>query len=160
MSISASHEAVEMQNREMRNGQNPGASAHAKSNAHEFPNATGGVNRLGSFVRHGNSGGKPKPRYEDSNGGKSYRGTSNRKSAESCYRCGSSNHIGSDTNCPAKDKQCNKCSKIGHFAIACRSVEPKKKVHSILSAGSQNADQGQAAFQCKASLIFNLNSLI
>ena len=62
MSISASHEAVEMQNREMRNGQNPGASAHAKSNAHEFPNATGGVNRLGSFVRHGNSGGKPKPR--------------------------------------------------------------------------------------------------
>ena len=36
----------------------------------------------------------------------------------SCRNCGKVNKI---KQCPAKDKPCNKCNKIGHFANKCRS---------------------------------------
>lgn len=40
---------------------------------------------------------------------------------EECYRCGRKGHRGSDRNCPAINKTCDKCQIKGHFAIKCRS---------------------------------------
>ena len=37
---------------------------------------------------------------------------------KSCRNCGKGQRI---KKCPAKDKMCNKCHKIGHFANKCRS---------------------------------------
>ncbi|MCP3661698.1 MAG: hypothetical protein GY696_04255, partial [Gammaproteobacteria bacterium] len=37
-----------------------------------------------------------------------------------CHRCGSNSHMGSSSQCPAKDKQCLSCKKKGHFAKVCR----------------------------------------
>ena len=42
----------------------------------------------------------------------------NDKFIKSCRNCGKGHEI---KQCPAKDKPCNKCNKIGHFANKCRS---------------------------------------
>ena len=31
-----------------------------------------------------------------------------------CFRCASTQHLANDPSCPAKDKTCNKCNKVGH----------------------------------------------
>lgn len=38
-----------------------------------------------------------------------------------CNRCGQTGHTGAYPRCPAKDKSCNKCKKVGHFANKCQS---------------------------------------
>lgn len=38
-----------------------------------------------------------------------------------CYRCGYHGHVQSDEKCPAKDKECLKCKKEGHFAAMCKT---------------------------------------
>lgn len=38
-----------------------------------------------------------------------------------CYRCGYTAHFQADLKCPAKNKKCTKCDKVGHFAKMCRS---------------------------------------
>ncbi|XP_014673090.1 PREDICTED: uncharacterized protein LOC106813466 [Priapulus caudatus] len=40
-----------------------------------------------------------------------------------CYRCGQSGHYGKDVTCPAKGKQCRKCSNYGHYAKMCKSSD-------------------------------------
>ena len=42
------------------------------------------------------------------------------QTASACWNCGSTTRHGRD-NCPAKDKRCLQCSKIGHFKVVCRS---------------------------------------
>ena len=44
----------------------------------------------------------------------------NRAADSTCYRCGRDRHNRSD--CPAKSARCRKCSKLGHFAVVCRSA--------------------------------------
>lgn len=34
----------------------------------------------------------------------------------SCYRCGQKNHYGNDQKCPARNKKCEKCNRMGHYA--------------------------------------------
>ena len=41
------------------------------------------------------------------------------QSKEACGYCGRSKHPRAD--CPAKEKECNKCGKVGHFGNVCRS---------------------------------------
>ncbi|KMQ83817.1 transposon ty3-i gap-pol polyprotein [Lasius niger] len=43
-----------------------------------------------------------------------------------CYRCGYRGHVQSDEKCPAKDKECTKCHKRGHFAAMCRMQRAEK----------------------------------
>ena len=55
--------------------------------------------------------------------GPSRSGSSNTK----CRNCGGSySHEGGKTRCPAYQKECNNCGKLGHFKSVCRS-EPKPK---------------------------------
>ena len=51
--------------------------------------------------------------------------SSNNKFIKSCKFCGKSHQI---KQCPAKDKTCNKCNKIGHFANKCRSSSQVPKL--------------------------------
>lgn len=38
-----------------------------------------------------------------------------------CYSCGFEGHKSGERNCPAKNKECLSCHKIGHFARVCKS---------------------------------------
>ena len=40
-----------------------------------------------------------------------------------CYRCGSTSHLQSSSQCPARDKECYKCHGIGHFSKCCKSKD-------------------------------------
>ena len=40
----------------------------------------------------------------------------------SCGNCGRSGHSSRSTGCPARGKQCDRCSKTGHFRSVCRST--------------------------------------
>ncbi|XP_042147516.1 uncharacterized protein LOC121836625 [Ixodes scapularis] len=40
-----------------------------------------------------------------------------------CYRCGSPTHKANCEKCPAKNKRCRRCKKIGHFEAVCKSSE-------------------------------------
>lgn len=62
------------------------------------------------------------------------RETSSEKSKEiTCSRCGYKGHKQSSDKCPARDKECGKCKKTGHYASMCRTKniegngEAKKK---------------------------------
>ena len=43
------------------------------------------------------------------------------QSSKKCFRCGSNNHLASDSRCPAKNATCNFCKKSGHFSSVCSS---------------------------------------
>ena len=48
-----------------------------------------------------------------------------KRPARKCYFCGGRLHVGGRSNCPAKDKICNLCGKVGHFQKVCLSKEKK-----------------------------------
>src|SRR5271155_2405235 len=47
-------------------------------------------------------------------------GNEQSSTASACWNCGSTTRHGKD-NCPAKDRRCVQCGKIGHFKSVCRS---------------------------------------
>lgn len=48
-----------------------------------------------------------------------------------CYRCGSTQHLANASNCPARQKRCNGCGKIGHYASVCRAANMSTKVQEL-----------------------------
>lgn len=44
-----------------------------------------------------------------------------------CFRCGGTNHLSFNANCPAIDKICHKCGKKNHFAKFCNNATFKRK---------------------------------
>lgn len=53
-----------------------------------------------------------------------YTPSSNRSNME-CSRCGYTGHFAHDKICPARDKPCNHCKRIGHFTNKCKVLRAK-----------------------------------
>ena len=49
------------------------------------------------------------------------RGKKNKRNADICFRCNGKGHTAKNPKCPARDKDCRKCHKIGHFEVCCRT---------------------------------------
>ena len=58
----------------------------------------------------------------------------------SCYFCGNSKHP--RRNCPARDVQCHKCSKKGHYAKVCKSLPAGQ---TSAAAYASEVDVGQTS---------------
>lgn len=70
----------------------------------------------------------------------------------SCFRCGNTGHFSKSLNCPARNKTCRRCKRIGHFESVCRgnlkrsasklpSNTTEKKVRAIETVcESKNSD--------------------
>ncbi len=48
-----------------------------------------------------------------------------------CFRCGSEGHKANYMGCKARDKECRKCRKVGHFANVCRSESNATTVKQV-----------------------------
>ena len=67
----------------------------------------------------------------------------------SCYRCGNS-HQGT---CPAIDKKCSNCQKIGHYARACRGPKATTSTSSAASASLASLTIASACNPDKLELV-------
>ena len=54
-----------------------------------------------------------------------------RKSQRVCYCCGRDGHRAKDPSCPANNKACNKCGKLGHFSRVCQSSKRPNETPTI-----------------------------
>ena len=64
---------------------------------------------------------------------------SKKKRIRQCYFCGDALHTGGRKQCPAKDKRCHKCGKVGHFQKVCQSKE--RKLFSSSASTSLSVDK-------------------
>ncbi|XP_072146235.1 uncharacterized protein [Dermacentor andersoni] len=75
-----------------------------------------------------------------------------------CDRCGSTKHIATYRNCPARNRRCNACHTLGHFASVCRKTRTVQHVSSAETLSSTSAGQPSAsvltvsAFETKKDL--------
>lgn len=108
------------------------------------------------------SGGKPAyrpPRPPDS-------GPSGSSAAlcANCKRCG---YAAKDSRCPARNQRCNACSKVGHFAISCRSsastsVRPDRHFPRLSQSRRQHSiSRHRVNFQTiDTKLVDDVNSIV
>ncbi|XP_064653072.1 uncharacterized protein K02A2.6-like [Lineus longissimus] len=122
-------EAVDYQMKSMDLGTSEKADSGASSSADS-------VNRVSHSSKRGSaSGGKPKHDYRGPKGGQ--KGQKKGK----CYRCGNEGHFGKDDCCPAKNVECRKCEKMGHFAKVCRTKQGHKKQYHVTESKRDSADE-------------------
>ena len=71
----------------------------------------------------------------------SFKGASpNNSGSKNCRRCGNGFHD-NPQNCPARNVDCHKCNKKGHFAKWCLGVKPNKNVNSLFFRASDRCCQ-------------------
>lgn len=82
-----------------------------------------------------------RPHHQPKHRGKASREPPRRQQADAtCYNCGQSwPHSKGRSSCPARDKQCNACHKIGHFAHVCRSAP--KTIHAVVRDSGTDSDE-------------------
>ena len=59
-------------------------------------------------------------------------------SGKKCFRCGSGEHLASDSRCPARNATCNFCKKVGHYSSVCSAKNNAS--NSNFSRSTQNND--------------------
>ena len=78
-------------------------------------------------------------------GKQSSRGGRNKKpndrGGRRCYRCNGTNHLAQDKNCPAHDKECHRCKKVGHYSVCCKTKLPDSQ------SKAQEKDTREKAYQ-------------
>ncbi|XP_072143045.1 uncharacterized protein [Dermacentor andersoni] len=57
----------------------------------------------------------------------------------SCDRCGSTKHVATYRNCPARNRRCNACHTLGHFASVCRKTRTVQHVSSAETRSSSTS---------------------
>ena len=73
---------------------------------------------------------KPKGLTQDKSRDKkpcSRSGSLQEEKEKECFRCSKTDHLARDRNCPARNKKCNACGQIGHFAVCCKVKERKRR---------------------------------
>ena len=62
-------------------------------------------------------------------------------SGQTCRNCGGSwPHKGGRESCPAKDRKCYKCSKLGHYAKLCRKSDKSQVNQTTKEAEDDSSD--------------------
>ena len=65
-----------------------------------------------------------------------------------CRNCTANKCSGDSASCPAKDSQCNKCKKTGHWAAKCRSKKKPKSAetaNAVATESTADADEDRAS---------------
>ncbi|XP_070392639.1 uncharacterized protein [Dermacentor albipictus] len=62
-----------------------------------------------------------------------------------CDRCGSTKHIATYKNCPARNRRCNACHTLGHFASVCLKTRTVQHVSYTETLSSTSAGQPSAS---------------
>lgn len=96
----------------------------------------------------GGQGSQTMPEKSDVNAVSS---TVNKTKEKTCYRCGRTDHLANDDRCKAKDAQCRKCKKTGHFWRYCRSTGEKKEDIKFVLPGQQEPDKSNNEYVYYAS---------
>ena len=65
----------------------------------------------------------------------------NTYSKTKCFRCGDYRHLASSSNCPARQKKCRNCDKIGHLAKCCRTRQERSSSRSSTQRGYKRNDK-------------------
>ena len=84
-----------------------------------------------------------------------------RSSEESCTRCGRQHERNC---CPARGKACNKCNRLGHFAVMCYTSRPNrphqmKKMEEETKEQEESEDSSdESAFQMQEETISSIQS--
>lgn len=81
-----------------------------------------------------------------------------------CGRCGRMSYGPHDSNCPAKDKKCHRCGKLGHFQRCCKtkSTQQKRKMDKNQeeyrnSYKKPRKETGINSLEEEVQYIFNMN---
>lgn len=100
-----------------------------------------------------------------------------------CHRCGDATHYANDTKCPARNRTCLSCGKLGHYASVCqtkspasndkltsmeakaefkrKSSKPRKKVNKLEEADTDHLPLNESGDDSDASeLIFHVKNMI
>lgn len=68
-----------------------------------------------------------------------------------CFRCGRLDHLANDEKCKARDAQCRKCKKRGHFWKYCRSTDDKKEDVKFVQPDQLQSDKSTNEYVYYAS---------
>ena len=66
------------------------------------------------------------------------------QSTTPCPGCGSKPHAGGRVHCPAYDKVCHHCNKVGHFAKVCRARQSRPTAQSLSANAMQTSEETTA----------------
>ncbi len=75
-----------------------------------------------------------------------------KQSQATCYRCGSFAHKANEASCPARNKTCRRCSKVGHYEACCRMT-------SRTSGGKHNVNCVQQATDCDLFACYSVSNV-
>ena len=81
-------------------------------------------------------------------GNPKYSSKQDKSASIKCHRCGNPDHLANSPSCPAKNRKCNKCSKIGHYASVCKTKtdEKDKGVNSVTDETEKIVEDNEYAF--------------